>query len=246
MRLSRQFRYITAPWRGYEGVTSNYIYTMTKFTKASGIIGLIIIIISIVFIPIAFFESNHDEEKLWIALLLFPVYFLAHFFVRFKFGFISGLPIDLKLEKMLNRISWILMGLILIIVVLLPISYVIRKNTEDNLTEKYSGLKIWSPDTLSFGQIAQLRTKFIEDRLHYEFTVEIDSTNRFRLNNIKQYTIQFLDNDGFLLEEITLFDLTRIVDSDGNLIGYRSNSNQYISISDYSKFIKWDLTYKME
>jgi hypothetical protein len=218
---------------------------MTKFTKASGIIGLIIIIISIVFIPIAYFKANHDEGKLWIAFLLFPVYFLAHFFVRFKFGFITGLPIDLKLEKMLNRISWIIMGLILIIVVLLPISYVIRKNTEANLTEKYSGLKTWSPDTSSFGQIAKLRTKFIEDRLHYEFTVEIDSTNRYRLNNIYQITIKFLDNDGFLLEEIALFkfNLNRIVDSNGNLIGYRSNSNKNINISDYSKFIKWNWTY---
>jgi hypothetical protein len=219
---------------------------MTKFTKASGIIGFITIIISIIFILIAFFDSNQDEEKLILALLLFPIYFLAHFFVRFKFGFVSGLPIDLKLEKILNLITWIIIGLILMIVVLLPMSYIIRKNTEANLEEKYSGLKTWRPDTLSFGQIARLRTKFIEGSLHYEFTVEFNSNHQYRLNNIKEYTIQFLDDEGFLLDEMTLTNLTKIVDSDGNLIGYRSKSNQYISILDYSKFIKWDLTYQIE
>jgi uncharacterized membrane protein len=184
---------------------------MKKITKISGIIGLLVILAALVVIIIAFNESNHSEEKLVIVSILIPLYFIAHFFIRYKFGFNSEVLISEKVEKLLYRGSFCITILILFVALILPVGY------------------------------------FFEDnKLYYNFSVESDSVNKYKIRNITNYSIQFLDKDGFIVENINLQNLTRKVDKDGDIIGYYSNSSQYIEIMNYSKFMSWEFTYNKD
>jgi uncharacterized membrane protein len=219
---------------------------MKKITKISGIIGLLVILAALVVIIIAFNESNHSEEKLLIVSILIPLYFIAHFFIRYKFGFNSEVLISEKVEKLLYRGSFCITILILFIALILQTAYFLEAHTEAKLAEKYSGLKTWLPDTSSLGQIAELKTKFEDNKLYYNFSVVSDSVNKYKIRDITNYSIQFLDKDGFIAEEINLQNLTRKVDKDGEIIGYYSNSSEYIEIMNYSKFMSWEFTYRKD
>lgn len=117
---------------------------------------------------------------------------------------------------------------------------------ESKLAEKYSGLKTWLPDTSSLVQIAELKTKFEDNRLYYNFSVESDSVNKYKIRDITSYSIHFLDKDGFIAGEINLLNLTKKVDKDGEIIGYYSNSSEYIEVMNYSKFMSWEFTYRKD
>lgn len=214
---------------------------MKYFTKISGIIGGIICLISLVSICVGFFELNRGEEKLIILLLLIPLYFVSHFFIKFKFGFIKEMPTDVRSEQMLYRLSFIFIIAILFAGISLSVSYLFQKSSRYKLSEKYSDMKKWDVDTAAYGLIGRLQTKFENDKLFYNFSIESDTLNRYKLENINSYQINFLDKDGFILDEIMVSDLTNSIDSKGELVGKSKNSNTYNSIEEYSKFYNWDI-----
>ena len=219
---------------------------MKSLTKISGAIGLIFILMSMIIIGVAFFETNNSDERFLIALLLIPLFFLTQFFVRFKFGFISEELPNYRLDKIILRVSYGLFGLILLILFTLPTIYFFEKNAEEKLIKKCSGLKKWKSISSNSIQTAHLKTKYDQHKLYFDFSVDLDSTNRYRFSNIAQYTIQFMDNDGFIIDEIELNNLTKTVDKDGNTIGYRVNESEFIDVIDYSKFNSWDFTYRLD
>lgn len=219
---------------------------MKKITKISGIMGLLVILAALVVIIIAFNESNNFEEKLLIVSILIPLYFIAHFFIRYQFGFNSEVLISEKVEKLLYRGSFCITILILFVALILPITYFLEAHMEAKLAEKYSGLKTWLPDTSSLGQIAVLKTKYEDNRLYYNFSVESDSVNKYKIRDVTSYHINFLDKDGFIAGEINLLKLTRKVDKDGEITGYYSNSSEYINVINYSKFVSWEFTYRKD
>ncbi len=218
---------------------------MNRLTKISGVIGLIVILISIIGIGMAFFNTS-NEDQIVTALLLIPLFFITQFFVRFKFGFISENPTGNLLDKFVLRVSYGLMGLLVLIIFTLPTVYLIEKNAEEKLINKYSGVKKWKSISSNSKQKAHLKTKYDQQKLYFDFSVDLDSTNRYRFSNIAEYTIQFMDSDGFIIDEIELHNLTRRVDDIGNTIGYSVNESEYIDIIDYSKFCNWDFTYRLE
>ena len=214
---------------------------MKYFTKISGIIGGIICLIALVSICVGFFESNHGDEKLIILLLLIPLYFISHFFIKFKFGFIKEVPTDVRSEQLLYRVSLIFVIAIFITGISLSVFYLFQKSSKNKLSEKYSIMKKWDVDTAAYGLIGRLQTKFENDKLFYNLSIESDTLNRYKLENISSYKINFLDKDGFILDEILVSDLTNTIDSKGELIGKSKNSNTYNSVEDYSKYYNWNI-----
>jgi len=206
---------------------------MKYFTKISGIICGIICLIALVSICVGFFESNDGDEKLIILLLLIPLYFVSHFFIKFKFGFIKELPSDVRSEQLLYRLSLIFIIAIFITGISLSVFYLFQKSSKNKLSEKYSIVKKWDVDTSAYGLIGRLQTKFENDKLFYNLSIESDTLNRYKLENISSYKINFLDKDGFILDEIMVSDLTNTIDSKGELIGKSKNSNTYNSVEDY-------------
>jgi hypothetical protein len=218
---------------------------MNRLTKISGVIGLIIILISMIGIVVAFFNTS-NEDQFVTALLLIPLFFITQFFVRFKFGFISENPTTYLLNKFVLRVSYGLIGLLVLIIFTLPTVYFIEKNTEEKLIKKYAGLKKWKSISSNSKQQAHLKTKYDQNKLFFDFSVDLDSSNRYRFSNIAEYTIQFMDSDGFIVDEIALNNLTRSVDKDGNTIGYSVNESEFIDVIEYSKFSDWNFTYRLE
>lgn len=218
---------------------------MNRLTKISGVIGLIIILISMIGIVVAFFNTS-NEDQFVTALLLIPLFFITQFFVRFKFGFISENPTTYLLNKFVLRVSYGLIGLLVLIIFTLPTVYLIEKNTEEKLIKKYAGLKKWKSISSNSKQQAHLKTKYDQNKLFFDFSVDLDSSNRYRFSNIAEYTIQFMDSDGFIVDEIALNNLTRSVDKDGNTIGYSVNESEFIDVIEYSKFSDWNFTYRLE
>lgn len=218
---------------------------MNRLTKISGVIGLIIILISMIGIVVAFFNTS-NEDQFVTALLLIPLFFITQFFVRFKFGFISENPTTYLLNKFVLRVSYGLIGLLILIIFTLPTVYLIEKNTEEKLIKKYAGLKKWKSISSNSKQQAHLKTKYDQNKLFFDFSVDLDSSNRYRFSNIAEYTIQFMDSDGFIVDEIALNNLTRSVDKDGNTIGYSVNESEFIDVIEYSKFSDWNFTYRLE
>ncbi len=218
---------------------------MNRLTKISGVIGLIIILISMIGIVVAFFNTS-NEDQFVTALLLIPLFFITQFFVRFKFGFISENPTTYLLNKFVLRVSYGLIGLLILIIFTLPTVYFIEKNTEEKLIKKYAGLKKWKSISSNSKQQAHLKTKYDQNKLFFDFSVDLDSSNRYRFSNIAEYTIQFMDSDGFIVDEIALNNLTRSVDKDGNTIGYSVNESEFIDVIEYSKFSDWNFTYRLE
>ncbi len=218
---------------------------MNRLTKISGVIGLIIILISMIGIVVAFFNTS-NEDQFVTALLLIPLFFITQFFVRFKFGFISENPTTYLLNKFVLRVSYGLIGLLVLIIFTLPTVYFIEKNTEEKLIKKYAGLKKWKSISSNSKQQAHLKTKYDQNKLFFDFSVDLDSSNRYRFSNIAEYTIQFMDSDGFIVDEIALNNLTRSVDKDGNTIGYSVNESEFIDVTEYSKFSDWNFTYRLE
>jgi hypothetical protein len=218
---------------------------MNRLTKISGVIGLIIILISMIGIGMAFFNTS-NEDQIVTALLLIPLFFITQFFVRFKFGFISEESIMYRLDKFILRISYGLIGLIVLMIFILPTFYFFEKNTEEKLIKKYSGVKKWKSISSNSKQKAHLKTKYDQQKLYFDFSVDLDSSNRYRFSNVAEYTIQFLDSDGFIVDEIELNNLIRSVDKDGNTIGYSVNESEFMDVSEYSKFSDWNFTYRLE
>ena len=218
---------------------------MNRLTKISGVIGLIIILISMIGIVVAFFNTS-NEDQFVTALLLIPLFFITQFFVRFKFGFISENPTTHLLNKFVLRVSYGLIGLLVLIIFTLPTVYLIEKNAEEKLIKKYAGLKKWKSISSNSKQQAHLKTKYDQNKLFFDFSVDLDSSNRYRFSNIAEYTIQFMDSDGFIVDEIALNNLTRSVDKDGNTIGYSVNESEFIDVIEYSKFSDWNFTYRLE
>jgi len=218
---------------------------MNRLTKISGVIGLIIILISMIGIGMAFFNTS-NEDQFFTALLLIPLFFITQFFVRFKFGFISEESIMYRLDKFILRISYGLIGLIVLMIFILPSFYFFEKNTEEKLIKKYSGVKKWKSISSNSKQQAHLKTKYDQQKLYFDFSVDLDSSNRYRFSNIAEYTIQFMDSDGFIIDEIELHNLTRRVDEVGNTIGYSVNESEFMDVSEYSKFSDWNFTYRLE
>lgn len=209
------------------------------FIKVAGILNSISITAALGLIIYAFFDSR-DDEKIFIILFLIPLYFFIHFIIFYKFGF-SESSHDEKTSKLLRVSSFFLMISIFITSIIVTISFFYEKVNKNKVEKQFGEIKKWPNDTTAYGIIANLETKYKNDHIQYQLNITTDSTNQNRLNDISSYTIRFMDNDGFVIDNIDISEFINTTSDDGVVIGHNINSSSYIDIFKYSRFHSWDL-----
>lgn len=109
-----------------------------------------------------------------------------------------------------------------------------------------------------------LETRWKDDLMYYKFyllnkgkekdnsyvrllddSLKTDLYFETRVKTMDKITVNFLDKDGFKIYilNIPINGMTRIVDGDGNVIGYTINSNITMKPELYKDFQSWELTY---
>lgn len=53
-----------------------------------------------------------------------------------------------------------------------------------------------------------------------------------------------MDKDGFIVDDISVNQFTRYINSEGSTIGHEANSQEYFDLGKYSKIKSWDLEVK--
>jgi hypothetical protein len=190
----------------------------------------------------AFSEASGDEQIL-LMLLLIPLFFVSHFYIRFRFGFTAAAAGNRFIHKILD------VGAVLVLVLLLGsgvyfiTSYLLEQKHERALSAKYSRLKLWDDDTLAYRLKARLETKYEGQFLRYKLTVTADSGNRHRLQDQNSYVINFYDRDGFLLHETRIVAFNVMQDEQGMVKAHVANTTDYFDVDENAQVDSWDLTY---
>jgi hypothetical protein len=213
---------------------------MNKFTKISGLIGGLLIIACLLGLIFAFSEASGDEQIL-LMFLLIPLFFVSHFYIRFRFGFTAEAAGSRFIQKTLDVGAVLVLVLILGSGVYFITSYLLEQRHDRALAAKYSRLKVWEENTLAFKLRARLETKYDVDYVRYKLTVEADSTNRYRLQDRNVYVLNFYDKDGFLLQETRITNFTEILDDQGLVSAHVVNATAYFDIKSFAKVDSWDL-----
>lgn len=212
-----------------------------KLTKISGLIGGLLILTCLLGLIFAFADANGDDQFL-LLLLLIPLFFVSHFYIRFRFGFTAAEPGGRFINRILDVGAVVVLVLLLGSGIYFSTSYALKQQQERTLLAKHSRLKVWDANTLVFRLKALLETKYEEHYLRYKLTVAADSTNRYRLNDRNVYVLNFYDKDGFLLRETRITNFTEMLDDQGMVEAHVVNAIEYFDIEDYAKVDDWDLT----
>ena len=178
---------------------------------------------------------EEEPEELWILLLLaIPLYTLIHFIILHRFGF------NLKVEfTKSQKISVFVLTVIFscIFIFMLP-SGVKKFNRTVTLEQELSKAVEWKADTTAYGYVGHLTTKYIDGKILYQFYVR--SETEFK-PSITGFSVNFVDNDGFLIDNIRITDYSKNVDNAGKVFGLTSNASEYFAIGDYERIADWDL-----
>ncbi len=100
-------------------------------------------------------------------------------------------------------------------------------------------------DDLMYYKVYLYSKSNVTDNTYKNDSLKTDTYFETRVKTISKISINFLDKDGFKIYtlDISISDMTRIVDGNGNVINYTINSNIPIKPELYKDFQSWELTY---
>ncbi|MEQ9216642.1 MAG: hypothetical protein RLO17_01280 [Cyclobacteriaceae bacterium] len=207
--------------------TYSRILGIISFLTCLGLLGLWIF---------GFFQLMEDDpEELWILLLLaIPLYTLIHFIIIHRFGFNLNIEFT-KSQKVSTLVLIIIFSCIFIF--MLP-SGVKKFNRTVTLEQELSKAVQFRSDTTAYGYIGHLTTKYIDGKILYQFYVRSEKEFKPTLTG---FSINFVDEDGFLIDNIRITDYSKNVDNNDRVFGLTSNSSEYFTIGDYKRIADWDL-----
>ncbi|MEI6348974.1 MAG: hypothetical protein WCP69_13590 [Bacteroidota bacterium] len=206
---------------------------MKFYTKLLGILSLLTALLALTILSFSLF--NESITKINFSLGLLGIYFTIHFAILNRFGF-KETDISAKNIRGLLFTSSILF-IILSIGVLIPL---VQEHNQKSKIEILSKLKDYGKDeNISTGTIGTLKTKFENDKLYYQVTLDIPKK---QLDSIADFSIQLLDIDGFIISDFNLLTSDNIITSDnGNTLQATINDNLKFSVLNYQKIAKWEL-----
>jgi hypothetical protein len=212
--------------------------------KVIGVVCGLILLFALLFIIFAIISLD-DRDRYLVLLFLIPAYFIAHFLIYYKFGFINIYSSSAYFSRSVNMFSIIILFLIFIGLFLSPLYFIYESFAQKKIEKKFYHVKKWSNDSAAFGIVGELETKYQDEKLYYKFRAKSDSITFATFEDITEYTIRFSDEDGFEIGKILVNDLIRTPDKNGKIIGHEANSYLSINIYDYSKYKSWDLIVKV-
>jgi hypothetical protein len=206
---------------------------MKFYSKLLGILSLLSALVALTILSFSLF--NESINKINFSLGLLGIYFIIHFAILNRFGF-KETDISAKNIRGLLFTSTILF-IILSIGVLIPL---VQEHNRKSKIEILSKLKDYGKDeNISTGTIGTLKTKFENDKLYYQVTLDIPKK---QLDSIADFSIQLLDIDGFIISDFNLLTSENIITSEnGNTLQATINDNLKFSVLNYQKIAKWEL-----
>jgi hypothetical protein len=207
--------------------TYSRILGIISFVTCLGLLGLWIF---------GLFQLMEDDpEELWILLLLaIPLYTLIHFVILHRFGFNYKAEFT-KSQKFSTLVLAIIFSCIFIF--MLP-SGVKKFNRTVTLEQELSKAVQWKSDTTAYRYVGHLTTKYIDGKILYQFNVRSETEFKPTLTG---FSIDFVDSDGFLIDNIQITDYSKNVDNNDKVLGLTSNGSENFSISDYERIADWNL-----
>jgi hypothetical protein len=216
---------------------------MKLITRISGIINFLIVLAILVVAVIVFFNNSGDDRLVSILLLL-PATTLSIFLFRYKIGFESVYQEDSRYKNYFYVLLIGITSILLLLGISLSTTYFIKEYQKKKLVIKYAESIKWEKDTGIYNLNADLNTKYSDRYVLYNLQISSDSLNSKYLDGISGYTINLMDKDGYVIDEILINTFTRIINDHGNTIGHKVNSKYWMDISDYSRIKSFDLTYR--
>ncbi|WP_421889086.1 hypothetical protein [Marinoscillum sp.] len=113
-----------------------------------------------------------------------------------------------------------------------------KLNRTVTLEQELSKAVQFRSDTSAYGYIGHITTKYIDGKILYKFYVR--SETEFK-PSITGFSVNFVDTDGFLIDNIRITDYSKNVDNAGKVFGLTSNASEYFAIGDYERIADWDL-----
>ncbi|MDO5978947.1 hypothetical protein [Flavivirga spongiicola] len=208
---------------------------MKIYSKIVGIILTLAGIGAFIVIIIAIIETEYVENKIAASLLFIPCIIFLHFMYIHNFG----LNLKSEIPKKNYRVILVLTIISLISSIIVPGGYLFSQiNIENNAKEMIDRGKDVSP---SSELIANLKTKYDGTML---YVLNIVTPKRTELSpNFEAFFIELKDKDGFNIQTIEIKDYTNLVE-ENKKYGITSNTEYYISLSDYLKIADWNLLYR--
>lgn len=204
---------------------------MKFYSKLLGIFSLLTALVALTILSYSLF--NESINKIYFILGILGVYFIIHFAILNRFGF-KETDISTKSIKGLLYTSSILF-IILSTCVLIPL---VQEHNRKSKIEILSKLKDFGKDkNVSTGTIGTLKTKYENDKLYYQVNLDIPKK---QLDSIVDFSIQLLDNEGFVISNFTTSDNVTSEEK-GNFLQVSINDNLIFSVQNYQKIAKWEL-----
>lgn len=203
------------------------ILGIVSFVSLLGLLGLWVF---------GLFELMEDEpESLWILILLaIPLYSFIHFTILHRFGFNYNAEYSRP-----QKVSILVLAILFACIFLIMIPPNVKRfHKAITLEEELSKAIEWESDRTAYGYVGFLTTKHIDGDLLYQFQAR--SEKEFK-PTLTAFIINFLDEDGFLIDEIEIKNFSKSVDNDGRVFGISSNSSEYFPAKKYNRIRDWDL-----
>jgi hypothetical protein len=209
---------------------------MKTYSKIVGVILTLTGIGAFIGVIAGIIDSNDIEEKIGISLLFIPCILFLHYMYIHNFGF----NLKSEIPKKNYRIILILTILSLVISAIVPAGYLLK---QINIQKDAQEMIDRGTDEASSADLkATLKTKYDDGQLMYIFSVVHPNKNELDWDYYDTFSFELKDKDGFKIKTIEVSDYVNLVDNKKRY-GITSNSNQYLSFSDYLKIYSWDLIY---
>jgi len=197
--------------------------------------GLLLLLVNLV-------ESSSNDRLFLLALLL-PLFFVSQFYVRYRFGFTSENVDRRTVDRIMDRIAFLLMLVMVGSGLYFTATYYLDRKHEKELIAHHSGYKKWGSDTMAYNLIAKLETKYDGINLQYKLAIQSDSSNRYRLRDDISYVLNFYDKDGFSVAQISCANSVKITNGMDQVVGHSLNREQFMDVETFAKVSKWAVEY---
>ena len=181
-------------------------------------------------------EDNDSGAKLIALSFLLPVYVLLHFLIIHRFGFNLNVEYTLAQKNAILVISIVAFAFLLS----MPLRAYFKANELASRERNLEEVRDLGSDSTAFNYFGQLKTKYADRKIYYQLS--INSKIPFK-STLTGFSVQLLDKDGFLIEEIAITDYSIHVEDD-QTHGIRSNASHYMDLDNYSRIGKWNLLVK--
>jgi hypothetical protein len=209
---------------------------MKTYSKIVGVILTLAGIGAFLGVIAGIINSNDIEDKVGISLLFVPCIIFLHYMYIHNFGFNLNSEIPVKNY----RIILILTILSIVISAIIPSGYLLNQiHIQENAKEMIDR----GTDNSSSGDLnATLKTKYEDGQLKYIFSVLHPNKSELDWDYYDKFSFELRDKDGFIITTVEATNYVNIVENK-KIYGINSNSNQYLTFSDYLKIKSWQLVY---